>query len=434
MTSTWGLRTDRRDKVWLIIIGLLGVSCLNRLLKELGRLIWAQGLSGAIDLKIFYEAVQLWFSGAPTYGVLPSAVYPPASYLMLWPVLGWPTVPVARVFWAIFSVLALIWLVFVVIRESKADAWHEKVLMGFLPIFYATRTGIGNGQLTVFVIPLLIASTLLLHRGTQRTSLVWGAAFMVVALIKPNVSAPFLWIVLFASMGRRYWPAPLVLVGYGVLTLWASAFQAEGAIALMQQWFQQAAIGAEFGAQTGGYANQNSLLAWLEANTNLDNYPLLSYIGDFELNTPLTLGMVIALGLWICWYRNVEIWLLLGVCAIIARLWTYHRIYDDMLILLPTIATFRVYQRLTAQSSGFTDSASCGSAITHPPRLQKTLWQARAAGGLFVMAYVAAIMPANLLEAAGWLSGAFQTFQIVTWLGLLGFLGYCARDQKQAST
>ena len=191
MTSTWGLRTDRRDKVWLIIIGLLGVSCLNRLLKELGRLIWAQGLSGAIDLKIFYEAVQLWFSGAPTYGVLPSAVYPPASYLMLWPVLGWPTVPVARVFWAIFSVLALIWLVFVVIRESKADAWHEKVLMGFLPIFYATRTGIGNGQLTVFVIPLLIASTLLLHRGTQRTSLVWGAAFMVVALIKPNVSAPF---------------------------------------------------------------------------------------------------------------------------------------------------------------------------------------------------------------------------------------------------
>jgi len=33
-----------------------------------------------------------------------------------------------------------------------------------------------------------------------------------------------------------------------------------------------------------------------------------------------------------------------------------------------------------------------------------------------------------LLEAAGWLSGAFQTFQIVTWLGLLGFLEYCARS------
>jgi len=430
ISSSW---PGYRRRFWFITIGILAVSCLNRLVHEFGRLIWDQGRAGAIDLKIFNDAVQLWFSGAPTYGELPSAMYPPASYLMLWPVLGWLTVPTARVIWAILSALALVWLIVLVVRESKADAWHEKVLIGFLPIFYATRTGVGNGQLTIFVIPLLIAGTLLLRRGMQRNSLFWGAAFMVVALIKPNVSAPFFWIVLFASLGKRYWPALLVLVGYGALTLWASAFQAEGAIALMQQWFHQAEIGAEFGAQTGGYANQNSLLAWLEANTNLDNYPLLSYIGDFELNTPLTLGILIALGIWIGWHRNVEIWVVLGVCGVIARLWTYHRIYDDMLILLPTIALFRIYKQFSCDS-GMTAPAS-STAENGQSSLSPTVYSnPKISGSLFAIAYLAAIMPSNWLETEGAANLAFQTFQMATWLALLGYLVTIARKKYMRVT
>jgi hypothetical protein len=427
MDKTSSLWAGYRRHFRFIAIGILAVSCLNRLVHEFGRLIWDQDRTGAIDLKIFYEAVQLWFSGAPTYGELPSAVYPPASYLMLWPVLGWLPVPTARFVWAIFSALALVWLAYWVVKERKAEAWHERVLIGFLPVFYATRTGIGNGQLTVFVIPLLIAGTILLRRGTHRNSLFWGVAFIVVALIKPNVSAPFFWIVLFASVGRRFWPALLVLLGYGALTLWAAAFQTEGAITLMQQWFQQAAIGAEFGAQTGGYANQNSLLAWLEANTNLNNYPLLNYIGDFELNTPLTLGMLIALGLWIGWHRNVEIWVLLGVCGIIARLWTYHRIYDDMLILLPTIAVFQIYKQFSLYQPGSQAvKAQLPLEENSNPFPQKPAWVFQVAGLMFGMAYLAAVMPANLLEVEGMIGMMFQTFQVITWLGLLGFLVYWA--------
>jgi hypothetical protein len=427
MGKTSSLWADYRRHFWFTVIGILAVSCLNRLVHEFGRLIWDPGRTGAIDLKIFYEAVQLWFSGAPTYGALPSAVYPPASYLMLWPVLGWLPVPTARVAWAIFSALALVWLVYWVVKESKAEAWHESVLIGFLPVFYATRTGIGNGQLTVFVIPLLIAGTILLHRGTYRNSLFWGVTFIVMALIKPNVSAPFFWIVLFVSVGRRFWPVLLVLLGYGALTLGAAAFQTEGAIALMQQWFQQAAIGAEFGAQTGGYANQNSLLAWLEANTNLNDYPLLSYIGDFELNTPLTLVMLIALGVWIGWHRSIDIWVLLGVCGIIARLWTYHRIYDDMLILLPTIAVFQIYKRSSLYQPGSqATKAQLSLEENFNPFLQKPAWAFQVAGLLFGMAYLAAVMPANLLEVEGIIGMMFQAFQVITWLGLLGFLVYWA--------
>ena len=425
MTSLQRLWIGHRQKFWPIIIGLLGVSCLNRLLKEFGRLIWYQGNSGAIDLKIFYEAVQLWFSGAPTYGELPSAVYPPASYLMLWPFLGWLTVSPARILWAMMTVFALAWLVYLVIHESKADSWHEQALIGLLPLFYATRTGIGNGQLVVFVMPLLIAGVLRLRQPQRQLHQTLLATMMIIgALIKPNVSAPFFWIVLFASVGKRYSPAIMVILGYGALTLWAAMFQDDGAIALMQQWFNQAEVGAEFGAQAGGYANQNSLMSLLEASTNLDQYPLLRYVGDFELNTPLTLLMLGALGIWVGWYHNAEIWVLLGICAIIARFWTYHRIYDDILILLPIIATFRTYKQLTGNSVKPSNSVSPMPSSNKSISSLEAHWVTKMAGSLWIIAYIAAVMPANWLEIEGVMGAAFQVFQIVTWLGLLGFLGY----------
>ena len=410
---------NHRHRLLPIVVGILSISCLNRLIKEFGRLIWEEGNSAAIDLKIFYEAVQLWFSGAHTYAELPSAVYPPASYLMLWPFLGWLTIPPARIIWAVATAIALLWLVYLAVKESGADAWAEKVLIGLLPIFYATRTGIGNGQLVVFLMPLLIVGVLLFRRYAQLHQMLLAAAMVIGALIKPNVSAPFFWMVLFASRGRWYQPALLVVLGYGLLTLWAAMFQDDNAIALMQQWFSQAEVGAEFGAQAGGYANPNSMMSWVESNTDLNSQPWLTYIGDFELNTPITLMILLVLGVWVLWHRRIDPWLLLGICAIAARLWTYHRIYDDILILLPTIAVFRLYKQATL------------SARPMPSRLaQEEFSKAHWAGPVFIIAYLAAVMPANLLEAAPFLSTLFTLFQTLVWLGLAVFLGARAWQER----
>ncbi|MDB9529334.1 glycosyltransferase 87 family protein [Oscillatoria sp. CS-180] len=420
MVNVQRLWMGHRHKLLPVAVGLLSVSCLNRLLKEFVRLIWGSGNSGAIDLKIFYEAVQLWFSGVPTYAELPSAVYPPASYLMMWPFLGWLAVPPARILWAVMTAIALVWLIYLVIQESHAETWAEKALIGLLPIFYATRTGIGNGQLVVFLMPSLIAGLLLFHRCAQLPQRLLAAAMVVGALIKPNVTAPFFWMVMFASRGQWYLPNVFVLVGYGLLTLWAAAFQDASAIALMRQWFSQAEVGAEFGAQTGGYANQNSLMSWLEANTNLDGHPLLTFIGDFELNTPLTLTVLFVLGVWVLWHRRVDPWLLLGVCAIAARLWTYHRIYDDILILLPTIAAFRLFKQASDSSIASTSRPSEAAEYA------KAYWS----GLVFTLAYLAAVMPANLLAAAPIISSLFTASQVAIWLSLGIFLGVKAWQER----
>src|SRR5215475_11010952 len=67
------------------------------------KLLWEQPPWGAADLKMRYQEVQLWFSGNPVYSGQAQAmhaVYPPASYAMLWPLLGWLAFTPARGLWA----------------------------------------------------------------------------------------------------------------------------------------------------------------------------------------------------------------------------------------------------------------------------------------------------------------------------------------------
>ena len=58
--------------------------------------IWPTSPPGAIDLKLMHRLVDDWFAGRRIYGELGSAVYPPATYVLLWPLVGWLDVGPAR--------------------------------------------------------------------------------------------------------------------------------------------------------------------------------------------------------------------------------------------------------------------------------------------------------------------------------------------------
>ena len=61
---------------------------------------------GAIDLKFRCLEVQAWLAGSPVYDEIDHGVYPPATYALLWPFLGWGDFPVTRWFWAFTSLVA----------------------------------------------------------------------------------------------------------------------------------------------------------------------------------------------------------------------------------------------------------------------------------------------------------------------------------------
>lgn len=384
---------SRRTKLLSAAIVVMALVAIARLSIEFYRLLWEPGQGGAVDLRLRHQEVHLWFAGYPIYAKVGHAVYSPASYAILWPFLGWLSLTPARWLWAATSVAMLSWLVALLVQESYAKTRLERVFLVLLLLsMYATNVTIGNGQLIVHILPALITGLTLLQREGEWQRDLLGAVLIVATLVSPTIAAPFFWIVLFVP--GRIRPAVLTVLGYGMLTLFAAWFQEASPVSLIQDWLERSQAGAARGAVEGGYANLHS---WLAA---------------FELqawNQPASLLVLSVLGMWVYYHRRVDLWLLLGVSAIVARIWVYHRLYDDLLLLLPMMTLFRIAKR-----SAVTD----GSIIV--------------AVGLLAALWVAMLAPARLLTALppwGWL---ILTGQLVVWFCLLLFLLYQAWHEENA--
>ena len=357
---------------------------------EFRRLVWESGHNGAVDLKLRHQEVHDWFAGQPVYELRSTAVYPPATYVLLWPFLGWLGLAPARWLWAVTSVAALGSLVYLTVRESSADTHLQSAFVALMGLaMNAMGVTIGNGQLALHTLPALLCALLLLrrNRGEWHTRLL-AVGLLLFALLKPTLSAPFLWMVLFAKGGLT--TVALVALGYLGLTLFAVSFQESNLAVLARQWLGSATLVAA----EGGHAN---LQTWL-ANAGLQEWILWA-----------SLLVLVALGFWVYRHREGDFWILLGVTAIVARLSTYHRVYDDVLILLPMVALFRVAKRRTSSE---------GTSI--------------AAGLLLGTTMLAMLAPARWENFQWPWSFVFTWGHALVWLAVLGFLLDRARRDKKA--
>ena len=315
--------TKHRNTILRVSIVLLALYACAKLGDEFYRLTLRPDRPGAIDLKLRYREVHEWFAGNPVYGRIPQAVYPPATYAILWPFLGWMSLGAARWFWAATSAGALAWLAVLLVRESGAQDRPERWFVALMPLsLIGTGVCLGNGQLTIHLLLALLTGLVLMCRPGGS----WGrdaaaAGLMVIASAKPSIAAPFFWIALFAPGRLR--PAALTLVFYGLLTVGSAHFQKPGLFELMGQWLKFAPM--EVAEQ--GYADLHKWMTLL----GLKAYAL-----------HVSLAVLAAAGIWVYQHRRADLWLQLAVVAMVARLWTYHRQYDNMLLLPPMLVFFRV--------------------------------------------------------------------------------------------
>jgi hypothetical protein len=322
--------------------------------------IWPTSPTGAVDLKLLHRLVHDWFVGRPVYRELATAVHPPATYVLLWPLLGWLDMGSARWLWGLTTVIALAALIHLLLRESGANGRLERAFVALIPCsIYATGAAIGNGQLIVHLLPMLLAGLLILRREPRgwREDLV-AAGLMGATLVKPPVAVPFLWLALF--LPRSWRPVLLVGIGYSLLTLLAVSFQDAAPGELLRDWSSRSTVLAV----TGGHGNVANLHVWLGS------------LGLEEWIFPASLLVWLALGFWVYRHRDVDLWILLGVTAYVARFWTYHRWYDDVLLLLPMVALFRISKH---------DSSVGGSGALAGVLLGAALLLMLAPGGLFLL-------------------------------------------------
>ena len=319
------------------VVALLAVYAILKLGQEFGRLVFDQSTSGAIDLRTRYAETAAWFAGIDFYQTVGQAMDPPGSLPILWLFFGWMDYGTARWFWAGLNLAALTWMAYLAIRESHATSRLEAAFAVLMLLsMNGAAVGLGNGQLGLVILPFLVTGLLLLcsNRGEWRTDIL-GAVMILVALSKPGFTAPFVWLTLF--LPRRVRPAVLVVGGYFSLTLFATAFRGADLATLIRAWLANSSTIAD-----QGYAN---VYSWLAA------------LGLQQYYAAASLLLLAALGIWLFLNRDVDAWVLIGVAALVSRLWMYHRIYDDVLIVLPMIALFRIVKQRAAHD---TISAAAG--------------------------------------------------------------------------
>jgi len=294
---------------------------------EFHRLLLDESLTGAIDLKQRYEELFFWFRGFEIYGVIRTATYPPASMVMLWPLLGWTGLPTARLIWALASILSLYWLIAIFLRESLAATRTSRLLVILIPLaMYSAGACIGNGQVIVLLLPPLLAGLLRLQRsGISVETDLTASLFFLFALIKPSMAVPFFWLVLMVP--GRIRPALGITAGYAGLTFIAASFQPRDTLHLLLEWLHTS---SEILAGLARQFSYNNIHSWLWALEMPQFIPLLSLS---------SLGL---LGVWIWFNRKDDIWLIISVASLFARLWSYHAWYDDLLIAPALIALIRI--------------------------------------------------------------------------------------------
>jgi hypothetical protein len=303
---------------------ILAAALAARLAFEIHRLLFEP--EGPIDFLIMKNLIRDWFAQTRVYVRFRGTVHPPITFLLLWPLFGWASGEVARWFFVLTAAAVTAALAAILVRESGATSRADRILLATIVVAcYPTAITIGNGQITLHVVLVTIAAVLVALRkppGIGR-DVALGALFLW-ALVKPNMTLPFFWVIAFTRGWTR--PVAFALVSYLGLSAVSVALHGtglEGVRALVAAWYAKGEIGF---AHTG-YGN------------------IHEWMGDAGLEDWIfpASGVVFALhGLWAWRHRRADPWVAIGVAAIVARLWAYHREYDDLLLVLPLIALYRL--------------------------------------------------------------------------------------------
>lgn len=379
---------------WLVGLSVLGVTgvALFRLIVELRRLIMRPFIENgaAIDLLTRYIEVLNWFSRRPVYGTIETADYPPATYVMLRPLLGYESLTVARLVWSFVTIVVLVALAVLVYRHVRLKDRRERWLVALLPLaMFSTAASLRFGQFGLHLLVLVMLGSVLL--ATRQRS--WGrdlgaAGLFTLAMAKPTFSAPFFWVTL-AKGGLR--TSVMTVAMYVGLTLVAAAYQTMGLVGLIRGWLgQQSHIDLD--------SAHGNLHAWF------------AHMGWHEWVVPGSLVVLAIVGVWTWLHRDRDVWLLLGVLGLVARMWSHHRWYDDILLCLPLIALCREVAAARAE----------GRFGALPATLAALL-------GVFSIApYFAFGVPVQG-------SAAFTTLKVAFWFVLLGYLLWAARRRVAAA-
>lgn len=306
------LRTDREARIYWLAAGLIAGG-LVYLVKGFAALGFHPEILGT-DMGHRLAGLDLIRAGGTPYGP-PHVSSPEAPWGWLGNALVYgPPLPALRVYYLLL-ILAVMWLLWswgyrVGIRFSRASGL---LLAASTFAISSICTAVGVGQNSPFIVAALVASYLLAERKQR----VLAGVCLGFALAKPQIGAPFV--------------LPFLCTGEFLVLAAAAAYMTAATLAVcvligisplefIQGWFRF--IG--------------EMPSW-------SGYGPHRWLGDAGLpeSTALAAAAIIVgvAALWTIWVlRHRPRIVLFAIAAVAARLWSYHQLYDNVMLVFVLIA------------------------------------------------------------------------------------------------
>lgn len=341
--ASWTTRLSTLRDFWtrygnlilLVFVALSLVPVVPKYWHETQRILGWVDKDGGIDVSFYYRWTHQWFSGINIYiDVANPDGYPPAGMVILYPFAGWLNLQQTRWVWALTTLLCFAIVTCIAIRATTTPTGltirglgPPLAIIVLLLLNSGTSVTYGNGQATLLIAASLLPALLLLHRrpANWRNDLIAAALFNI-ALVKPNLVAPYLWLLLFFPTSIRLRPLALVTAIYLALSLLAAQFVRTPLPLLLQQFL-------------------SNRLAYADLSLDPNVHFVLGRLGLDQLLLPASAILWLGLGAWLYLNRRKDIWLLLGVTTLVMRFWGFHWIYDNVFLIVPEIVLIQTIRR-----------------------------------------------------------------------------------------
>jgi hypothetical protein len=269
-------------------------------------------------------------------------VYPPWSYfsgaLLLWP--PWPQV---RVWFALVNFACLTWIVRFVAEYARDQSKLDRLLIALsVTAIAAICTTIGVGNYAVIVVALLVGA----YQADQAGRPVLSGLLMGIALLKPQLSGPFLLVALVRGRFRALAAATIYLV------VASAAIWAISRVDPVRMFFQSA-------GRAGGFANTTAGLLTVVLDLGV----------PYRYAAPLTAITCLAIFTPLLWfYRDRSLMLLYAIAAVTSRLWTYNLNHSNLILVFLLLALWRLAMENRDVRAGLMFLA-VGASLWVPARL-----------------------------------------------------------------
>jgi len=278
---------------------------------------------------------------------VPRPGYPPWAYFtgaaLTWPS-NWMA---ARYYFAVVDVLSLVILAGWAYREGvSAGGWVPILACAAVLATFSIHSTLGTGQYGIIVLVSLFA-VLWFDEGNRP---ILSGLVLGIALIKPTISLPFL----IPMLVKRRWKAVTVALLYilsaSCVTWWLTGTNPLRMLRQMAGPFSLRSI------QDG--VDPVALLAKLNVK------------GDAAMRVSAVFVLIMSFALVFAW-RRASMLTLFAIASVTARLWTYHRGYDDLigLFLLLALGKSALVCRTNMAAAAF---LVMGAALWLPARLLGT--------------------------------------------------------------